>query len=80
MAPLTQANLALYNDREKAPAKPKMENFHKEQDPYRRFLVTGQSPHQRAEREKQPCARANTHTVSPLWDEAPLSVREAQKP
>lgn len=64
---LTLANLACHNEstaaRDKALGDPKMEQIHKEEDQYRRFLVTGDSPHQRKERERQmkrPSANAKT--------------------
>lgn len=54
---LTPANLALHNEstaaRDQASGNHGMERFHNEQDQYRRFLVTGDSPHQREEREKK---------------------------
>lgn len=54
---LTPANLALHNEstaaRDQASGNHGMEQFHNEQDQYRRFLVTGDSPHQREERAKK---------------------------
>ena len=50
MAELSQANLASYNaihrKSDEAPMKQTVKDFREEDDPYRRFLVTGKSSYQ----------------------------------